>query len=410
VPSPPSNRRPRCLFLSPRAPWPLDDGGRVVLWQGLLALAGRFETHLVVMRRASEPAGGEPAALREQGIVVSYVEHRPPAETSALVEGLVGRWPYTLARFHSHVFARGLAAVVSRFAPDLAYINHLHLATYAPVLGGCVSVLREHNLEQLFLERFARSAKNPAVAAYGAFQAHRMRAAEAELCREQDLVLAMHEEEAAAIRAFAPGVRVEAVPAGATFVDLARRTPAAEPTLVVVGSFDREANAVGLERFLEQGWPIVHAGLPGARLRIIGRHLAPRLAERARVLGAEPAGFVQNLSDELARAWAMVIPLWYGAGLRVKTVEAMGAGVPVACTPLGVEGLGLVAGRHHVEGADAAALGHAALGLLREPARAAALAAAAHAALRATHSLEAVAARTVELCEASLAARTAGPA
>src|SRR5205814_7024299 len=109
------------------------------------------------------------------------------------------------------------------------------------------------------------------------------------------------------------------VPAGATFVDLARRTPAPEPTLVVVGSFDREANAVGLERFLEQGWPVVRAGLKTARLRIIGRHLAPRLAERARALGAEPLGYVDNLSHELARAWAMVIPLWYGAGLRVKT-------------------------------------------------------------------------------------------
>src|SRR5204863_5811583 len=134
----------------------------------------------------------------------------------------------------------------------------------------------------------------------------------------------------------------------------------------VVGSFDREANALGLERFLEQGWPVVRAGLKTARLRIIGRHLSPRLAERARALGAEPLGYVDNLSHELARAWAMVIPLWYGAGLRVKTVEAMGAGVPVACTPLGVEGLGLAAGRHHLEAADAESLGHAALELLRE--------------------------------------------
>jgi glycosyltransferase involved in cell wall biosynthesis len=383
----------------------------VVLWQGLLAMASRFETHLVVMRKASEPAGGEPPELRQRGVAVSFVEHRPPAGPSALVEGLVGRWPYTLARFYSREFAHGLSAIVARFAPDLAYINHLHLATYAPVLNGCVSVLREHNLEQLFLARFARETKNPAVAAYGAFQARRMRSAEAELCRAQDLVLAMHEDEAAAIRAFAPGVRVEAVPAGATFVDLASRKPAPEPTLVVIGSFDREANAVGLERFLEQGWPVVRAAIPDARLRIVGRHLAPRLVERARVLGAEPVGFVHDLAEELSRAWAMVIPLWYGAGLRVKTVEAVAAGVPVACTPLGVEGLGLHAGTQYVEGADAAALGRAALELLRDPARARSLAAAAYAALEPTHRNEAVAARTVALCEGALAARAAaGPA
>src|SRR5262245_14037842 len=212
-----ASSRPRCLFLAPRAPWPQDDGGRVVLWQDLLALAGRFETRVVIMRRPEEPAVAIPAALAERGIAVSVVEHRPPAEVVALTRGVLGRWPYTLARFRSRAFERTVRELAATWRPDLAFVNNLHLATYVESLPDSVNVLRQQNLEQLWLARFASETRNPAVAAYGRLQAWRMRRTEAELCRAMALILAMHEEEAAAIRAFAPGVRVEAVPASAVF-------------------------------------------------------------------------------------------------------------------------------------------------------------------------------------------------
>ena len=401
--SAPKSSRPRCIYLAPRAPWPLDDGGRVVLLQDLLALAGRFETRAVIMRRPGEAVAEAPAAVSERGIAVTFVEHRPPAEPIALARGALGRWPYTLERFQSASFARGVRQIVEAWRPDLAYINNLHLAPYLSVLGDATRVLRQQNLEQLWLARFADATRNPAVAAYARFQAWRMRGAEATLCRAMALVLAMHEDEAAAIRAFAPGVRVESIPAAAPFVDLATRRKGAEPTLLVIGSFDREANAEGACRFLEKGWPVVRTAVPGARLRLVGRQMPDRLVALAHAGGAEPVGYVPDLTPELSAAWGMVIPLWYGAGMRVKTVEAIAAGLPVAATPLAAEGLGLEPERHYLEGRSEAELGAAALQLLTQPERAAEMAARAHAFLRPTHGSEEVARRTTELCAEALA-------
>jgi len=394
--------RARCVVLSPRVPWPQDDGGRVGLWQGLLAAASRFETRLVALHVGPAPPS-PPAILHELGVEVNVVAHRPPAAVPALLRGTFGRWPYMLARFRSGALEQRLRAIVASWRPDLAFIHHLHMATYVDTLEGIPSVLREHNLEQLWMERFARASRNPAVAAYAWHQVGRMRAAEARLCRAMALILATHEEEAAAIRGFAGSVPVETVGVGATFVDLDRRVPAAEPTLVVVGAFDREANAEGAERFLDQGWPLVRTRLPHARLRIVGRGIPARLAALAREAGAEAAGFVPDLAGELARAWGIVIPLWQGAGIRVKLVEAIAAGVPVAATPLAVEGLDLEPGHHYFEGGDAAALGRAAHALLAEPERAREMAAAAHAFLEPTYAHEAVLQRTADLCERALA-------
>jgi glycosyltransferase involved in cell wall biosynthesis len=147
--------------------------------------------------------------------------------------------------------------------------------------------------------------------------------------------------------------------------------------------------------------------VPAARLRLVGRHLPEDLAARARELGAEPVGFVDDLGVEFSLARAIVIPLWQGAGIRVKMIEAVAAGLPVVSTSLGAEGLGLVPGRDFLAGERPEELAAAAIELLERPERATALAVAAYAALKPRYEVETVARRTVALCEEALAARAA---
>jgi glycosyltransferase involved in cell wall biosynthesis len=57
--------------------------------------------------------------------------------------------------------------------------------------------------------------------------------------------------------------------------------------------------------------------------------------------GVEVAGYVSY--DELARRYATarvaVIPLRFGAGVKLKVIEAMRFGVPLITTPVGAQGL-----------------------------------------------------------------------
>ncbi|MGH3539135.1 MAG: glycosyltransferase family 4 protein, partial [Pseudonocardiaceae bacterium] len=48
-----------------------------------------------------------------------------------------------------------------------------------------------------------------------------------------------------------------------------------------------------------------------------------------------------------------VAPLRYGAGVKGKVGESMAAGLPTVCTPVAVEGMGLVDGEHVLVAADA---------------------------------------------------------
>jgi glycosyltransferase involved in cell wall biosynthesis len=402
--------KPRALALLSRLPWPLDDGGRIALYQDAASLSRCAETVLLALVPPGEADTPLPRALVELDIRFVRIEHRPPATPRAIVEGLIGAWPHTLARFRNATFERAIRREVAEFRPDFVYLSSLHMATYADALGARPLVLRQQNLEHLWLSRLAPTFGNPLARAYTRHQAGRMRRTEAQLCSRMALVLAIHEPEAAALRALVPGTRVEVVPIG---VDPARFTAHAAPStpvVLVAGAFGWVPNLHGLKRFLEQGWPVLRALAPDATLRVVGRDLP---IERLRPLagaGVELVGYVERMEPEFARASLLLVPLWSGAGLRVKIVEAMMSGTPVVATPLGAEGLEARPGREIVLADAPADLARAAAALLADPARAAAIGAAGREFARQRFALDAVARRTGELCLSVLAHAGAGEA
>ena len=57
-------------------------------------------------------------------------------------------------------------------------------------------------------------------------------------------------------------------------------------------------------------------------------------------------GFVPDLGPLYAAADVLVAPLAFGAGTRIKLLEAFSRGVPVVTTSIGAAGLDAVPGRH----------------------------------------------------------------
>ena len=52
-------------------------------------------------------------------------------------------------------------------------------------------------------------------------------------------------------------------------------------------------------------------------------------------------GFVPDPAERLSAARVHVHPLRYGAGIKLKLIDTMAAGLPFVTTPTGAEGLGL---------------------------------------------------------------------
>lgn len=129
-----------------------------------------------------------------------------------------------------------------------------------------------------------------------------------------------------------------------------RRDYGGAPEYIFLGQLSLPHNEDGLRSFLTNVWPSVLAARPDARLRVVGRNprralvdLIARLADSVTL-----EGFVPDLSGLLGRSAALVNPLRFGSGVKLKIVEALGAGLPVVSTTVGADGV--------ADGADAGVL------------------------------------------------------
>ena len=90
-------------------------------------------------------------------------------------------------------------------------------------------------------------------------------------------------------------------------------------------------------------------------------------------------GRVPDVTPYLDRAAVVVVPLRLGGGMRVKVLEALGAGKAVVASSLAVEGLDVVDGEHVLLAETDQQFSDAIVQLLSDPTRRKALAAHAYA-------------------------------
>ncbi len=203
-----------------------------------------------------------------------------------------------------------------------------------------------HDLHFRRLAARAEQAGDPALKR----EAEAMRARESAIWRGVNLVLYPSEEEAAIVRRLAPAVQARAVvPYGFMGAPPSREPPEA-PWILFVAGFGHPPNAEGAVWFVEKVLPMIVERVPEARLAIVGSN--PSAAVRA-LRGPHVCLFADVSDAELAawygRARAAVVPLLTGAGVKLKTVEALWQGVPAVVTPVGAQGLPGLEGVARVE-------------------------------------------------------------
>jgi glycosyltransferase involved in cell wall biosynthesis len=194
--------------------------------------------------------------------------------------------------------------------------------------------------------------------------------------RRFDVVFTVSELDSQLLRPYLPGVRLS--PAGRIGVDASQFTAIRNPepaTLLFVGFLGHRPNVDALLHFCRETLPLIHARKPEVRLDVLGLG-APEEVLR---LGDDPRirilGYAEDLRPHYARSTLFVAPIRIGAGVRVKILEAFGAGIPVISTPTGAEGLPVGDGRELAIASTPEQFAARTLELLEDPEMAARLAA-----------------------------------
>ena len=97
-------------------------------------------------------------------------------------------------------------------------------------------------------------------------------------------------------------------------------------------------NVDALAWFVHEVLPRVLAVVPGAKLRVTGLR-PPVEVRRFESPAVEFVGAVESLADFYASIRVAIVPMRYGAGVKIKTVEALQFAVPTVATTIGAEGI-----------------------------------------------------------------------
>nr|WP_294562402.1 methyltransferase domain-containing protein [uncultured Rhodopila sp.] len=328
-------------------------------------------------------------ALIESGRVVKFFPAnrvRSPGYTEILqrrgIEVLYDPWSGSFAEWIAVNGAEIDEVLVSRPCVAEEVLDQLAMHCRAPV------VFYGHDLHHARMRLEPGADKDPVKSA----AADAAEALERRIWRSVDLVLYLSEQEAAEARRLEPGIVAKAVPAYPLPPPktIRARPPAAEAGLVFVAGFAHPPNVDAAIWLVREVLPRIRAAYPGLPLALVGSNPAQVVLALAGG-GVTVTGHVseEDLDRYYASARVAVCPLRFGAGVKLKVVEAMHRGVPLVTTPIGAQGLAGIEAVCDVV-ADADGFAAAVVRLLRDDALWTARAAAQSAYVAARFSPEAV--------------------
>ena len=121
-----------------------------------------------------------------------------------------------------------------------------------------------------------------------------------------------------------------------------------KPFIIYYGAMGRPENYLSVQWLIENIMPLINSKI---RLVVIGsgsETIEKFASERVDILG-----FVDNVSPFFSRTMCLVAPLVLGAGIKIKVLEAMSAGVPVLTNQIGIEGIEAKSGKDYFYCKDA---------------------------------------------------------
>lgn len=320
---------------------PTTKGGQIRTLETLKRLHAWHEVHYIGLNYPPHPEALTRAneyCARFHAVEHSVAEKRTAGFAVELAKGLFDEWPVSIRRFRSAEMERLIGEVSKRERFDATVCDFLNATQNLPDPGK--AVLFQHNVEAMIWKRHVENARNPASRMYLKLQARRMFDYERQACRAAKSVIAVSEQDAAAMRRDYGIGGVSSVPTGVDLDYFAARPAEPAADLAFVGSMDWMPNIDGMQWFTAEILPLIRRKRPSCGLVIAGR--APGAAIQ-NLAAADPGirvtGTVPDIRPYMWGARVSIVPLRVGGGTRLKIYEAMAAKLPVVSTAIGAEGL-----------------------------------------------------------------------
>lgn len=336
-------KRIKILSLSPRYSFPPDDGGKIGIANTIKYLNFHGGEITNFFYANSMPDDSLLDLAKPFCKPIPFVQSLDNTIGKAL-KSIFTMQSVFLMKHYSDAAFNFLCDLQEKERFDIIHCDHTSMAVLGLKLKekfGLPVGLRLHNIEYRIWELYGKElpAHNP-LKYYISHQASLLKKREKQICEQVDICFAVSDDERNKARRLAPNAKVLTSGPGVDF-DFWKRDESAETqphTMLLATTYRWIHNVDGLVWFINNVLPQIKQEMPQARLKLLGKD-APAILNDFKELGVEVVGYVDDVLPYFNSAGIYIAPLFVGAGIRIKILEAMAMGLPVVATKVSADGI-----------------------------------------------------------------------
>jgi polysaccharide biosynthesis protein PslH len=344
------------LVVSQIYPYPLHNGGCVDIFNRLKALKNLGHSVSLIAYVFSEPTEEEFSPLRELCKEIFVV----PMRRKNILK-MFSCKPYFIANRENFPFLSNVLPKLVKRSFDYIISESHNVLTASLFIKQKLNIpslaLRVHNNEPCFMKSLAKTSPFFSIPhLFFSLEAWKYYFFEKKMLKrlsQEDFLLHISYDECVDYRKRFPSLSHDFLPAAVDVKEAKPYTTVSAKYALFVGALFSPNNVQGLEWYLDNVHGRVLEKLPDYKLIVAGTTKgADRVKIDALVKGKESIMFYdtpESLDDIYKEASVFINPMREGAGVKLKTINAILAGLPVVSTKIGNEGTGLQHKKHTYE-------------------------------------------------------------
>lgn len=334
----------KILFLANRVPYPPFRGDKLKIFNLAKRLCAQHELHLLTFAQNAED-WTYVEELKKIFTTVQFISLPKWKSMLHCAGGLFDKVPFQVHYFRSPAMIHAVALLLQREQFDVVHVQHLRMAQYLEKRNDIPRILDLPDAFSLYWKRKQANTKNPFLRFFEKTEQKRVYQYEQKL-EKYNLTLVCSGEDKQYLEREHQLKNISVLPNGVDTDNFYPRPHnySHNQTLLFTGNMDYGPNIDAVIYFTREILPVIRAKFPAVQFIIAGQRPVAKVTALAND-HVKVTGFIQNLADQYNEASVVVAPLRFGAGTQNKVLESMAMGVPVVCSNIGFEGLGVVSGQ-----------------------------------------------------------------
>ncbi|MBT3249516.1 MAG: glycosyltransferase [Candidatus Pacebacteria bacterium] len=337
----------KIIYITEQFPYPPDSGGKIKTLNTLNTLSKKYQVHLISFSPQQIKIENENYLKRiltsSTVIVDKTINDHVKDNKNKLIRNYLKGVPYLIFQYQNQEATQKINKLIKKINPTAIHIDHLNMSQYLPAIKKCAWVFEEHNLESKLLWSRFICTKHLKTKLFLLIETFLTKFYELKILSKFDVIFSISDHDKKILKKITPPTPVFTYLLPIEKKSLSNKV---EPgNILFIGDLTWQPNYNAVKWFIKGVLPLIVSTHPKITLHLVGK-FDETLANYHGYSNTIFHGYQKNIQKFLKKADLFVMPFKIGEGIRIKTLIALSAGIPIVATSTGVKGLKLKPEHH----------------------------------------------------------------